>query len=195
VILVDASPIICGIWRYLIAVGPEEVLAIPDIPEGGTVDDLPVCQEARWLAGWWCNDGTATPSKSPSAWAREREAGWVAPVRRRIAADLCKIRHWAIIEGAYTEAPDIEATYFIDPPYQTAAGQHYPYKFRDHAGLGEWARGRRGQVIACDQEGADWMPWTGGMALRSTPGQDRNGTSAEVVYHRSIHPTLFGGGR
>jgi hypothetical protein len=53
VILIDASPIIAGIWRYLIAVSPAEVLAIPDIPEGGTVDDLPVCQEARWLIGTW----------------------------------------------------------------------------------------------------------------------------------------------
>lgn len=198
VILVDASPIIAGIWRYLIAASSAEILAIPDIPEGGTVDDLPVCQEARWLAGFWCNNGVPHPCRSPSAWSKERGqethnwSGWGHKARARIARDVDRIRHWQIIDGDYTAAPDIEATWVIDPPYQTSAGRRYKHQPGDFGALGAWTLERRGQVIACDQEGADWLPWTGTMSLKGTAGQGRAGTSAEVVYHRSRNGGLFG---
>lgn len=195
VVLVDRDPIIAGIWRYLIAVKPAEVLTIPDIPEGGTVDDLSVCQEARWLAGFWCNNGTTQPSKSPSKWSREcgqeshNWSGWGYKPRQRIARDVQRIRHWRIIEGEYHDAPDIEATWFIDPPYQTAAGRHYKHQPGDFAALGKWVQGRQGQVIACDQQGADWLPWTTAKVLAGTPGKHRSGKSEEVVYHRSTGDT------
>jgi|7_EtaG_2_1085326.scaffolds.fasta_scaffold00174_14 hypothetical protein len=199
VILIDASPIICGIWRYLIAASPSEILALPDIPEGGTVDDMGVCQEARWLAGFWCNNGAAAPCKSPSAWAREHEdrgkqgpwAGWGWKARKRIAADVQHICHWQVIQGAYTSAPDIEATWMVDPPYQTAAGRHYKEQVTDYAALGEWVQTRQGQIIACDQQGADWLPWNRKITLKATDGAKRDGKSREVYWHRSTHPSLF----
>lgn len=199
VILVDKDPVIAGIWRYLIAVDPGEVLAIPDIPEGGTVDDLPVCQEARWLAGFWCNAGTASPCKQLSEWQRNPSPemwgttylAWGAPARRRIARDVQRIRHWTVIEGDYTDAPDIDATWFVDPPYQTPAGRNYREQPGDFGALGKWTMARQGQVIACDQEGSDWLPWTSGLEVKATSGAGRDGRSAEVVYHRSIHPSLF----
>lgn len=197
VILIDADPVIAGIWRYLIAASPAEILAIPDLPDGGTVDDVPVCQEARWLVGFWLNEGASAPRKSPSAWARKHGqhahnwAGWGYRARRRIARDVQRIKHWRIIEGDYTDAPDVDATWFVDPPYQTSAGRYYRKDFTEHAALGAWARARRGQVIACDQVGADWMPWTGRLDSKSTGGRGRSRVSREVVYHRSIHPSLF----
>jgi len=198
VILVDASPIICGIWRYLIAATPAEILALPDIPEGGTVDDLEVCQEARWLAGFWLNDGAAQPCKTPSKWATLREVdgvekwSWGPRSRQRIAADVQHIRHWQVIEGDYTAAPDIAATWMVDPPYETPAGRHYKAQVGDYAALGDWVQARQGQVIACDQEGADWMPWNRKITLKGCGGAKRDGQSREVYFHRSIHPSLFG---
>ena len=118
--------------------------------------------------------------------------GWSGLVRRRVAADLRRIRRWRIIEGDYTAAPDIEATWMVDPPYQTSAGRFYSHQPGDFPALGAWVQARRGQIIACDQEGADWLPWTGGMILTGTPGEGRTGKSAEVVYHRSRNPGLFG---
>lgn len=183
VILIDKSPIIAGIWRYLINVKPEEVLAIPDIPEGGTVDDLPCCQEAKWLAGFWCNNATVNPCKTNSKWARDfpEKAGWSHPVRKIISKQVPSIRHWRIIEGDYTDAPDIEATWMIDPPYSTKAGSYYQYQPGSFQDLGKWSETRKGQVIVCEQEGATWLPFQPLGTFRSAPG-NRPERSNEVVW-------------
>lgn len=189
VILVDASPIIAGIWRYLIGASSAEILAIPDIPRGGTVDDIPVCQEARWLAGFWCNDACVTPAKTESAWARQNRArrpnavgGWGDGTRRRIAGDIERIRHWQIIEGDYRDCPDVEGTIFIDPPYQTKAGGFYPYQPDDFDALGEWVLTRQGQVVVCEQEGPTWLPFNHKIEIVGAPAKYRKGKSAEVYY-------------
>jgi len=197
VILVDADPAVAATWRYLIRTPASEIAAIPDVPEGGSVDDLPVCQEARLLAGWWMNSGTTTPRKTPSKranYASEGQGwgGWCRRSRERIARGVDHIRHWQIIEGDYTKAPDVRATWLIDPPYQSPAGRCYRKQPGSFDALGAWALERKGQVIACDQEGSDWMPWTGRVALKSNAGHKRDGVSREVIYHRSTHPNLWG---
>jgi len=186
VTLIDKSPIIAGIWKYLVRVSPEEILGIPGIPEGGTVDDLPCCQEARWLAGWWCNDATTGPRKRPSSWKLlegKASLGWSLTVRRRIARQVPLIRHWQIIEGSYEEAPDIEATWFIDPTYEKA-GKNYPIHLKpdDFAPLADWCRTRRGQIMVCEAEGATWLPFVPMATIKGTSGKGRTGVSREVVW-------------
>jgi hypothetical protein len=203
VILVDKSPLIAGIWRYLIAATPEEIRGLPDIPDGGTVDDCDMQQEARWLAGFWCNDGAATPRKSPSVWGRRGAdvhnwGGWNFRSRERIASQVARIRHWQIIEGDYTTAPDVEATWLIDPPYSTKAGTYYPVRPDDFGVLGGWCRTRRGLVIVCEQEGAAWLPFSSIATFRSSPSQVVERRTQEVVWlNRSpvgwgIQQSLFG---
>ena len=185
VVLVDRSPIIAGIWRYLIATPSAEILALPDIPDGGTVDDMPasVPQEARWLAGFWCNDASVTPRKSPSAWVRHgRAGGWSAAARARIAIQVEAIRHWTIIEGEYHDAPDIEATWHIDPPYNNKAGSYYPEQPDAFDELGRWCRSRRGLVMVCENAGADWLPFRRLGDIQSNPGARGKKRSAEVVW-------------
>ena len=185
VTLIDRSPQIAGIWRYLIAATEREILRLPDVPEGGTVDDLDVPQEARWLIGFWCNAAATMPRKSPSRWAqrgaeggiRAAWGGWNHRSRQRVAAQVHAIRHWRIIEGDYHESPDENATWFIDPPYSTPAGSYYPYQIDDYDDLGSWCRSRKGQVIVCEQEGATWLPFRPFASTRS-----RHGRSKEVVW-------------
>lgn len=174
VILVDADPIISAIWRWLISATPDDVLSIGDIPEGGSVDDLQAPQEARWLAGFWCNAGAATPRKRPSKWTTEGRAhAWGSQVRSRIADNLSGIRLWSVIPGDYRSAPDIRATWFVDPPYQGAAGSHYA-KGSDglaYPELALWCRSRTGLTMVCESNRADWLPWQFIKGLRSTvPG-------------------------
>jgi len=207
VVLVDRSPIIAGVWRYLIAVKPSEVLRIPDIPDGGTADDLPawVPQEARWLAGFWCNDGAAAPCKQPSGFAKSTRPGirgWGSKARNRIALQVGSIRHWRIIEGDYQDAPDIQATWFVDPPYNNKAGSHYKYQPESFAALGQWCRDRKGLVMVCENEGADWLSFESFASIQANPSKNGGKVSREVIWtNRAARLTssgqvlLFGGAR
>ena len=183
VILIDKSPIIAGIWDYLIHVSPEEILSIPDIPDGGTVDDLPACQEARWLAGFWCNSGMTAPCKTLTTWQNVdidgvRKFGWSESARLRIGAQVSRIRHWRIICGEYSEAPDIDATWYIDPPYTNAAGARYPMQPASFDELGRWCQHRRGLAVVCENAGAEWLPF---QPLRTINNSHHTG-SKEVIW-------------
>lgn len=174
VILNELDPKVAAVWRYLTAVSAAEVLAIPDVPLDGSVDDLPgLCQEARWLVGFWLNKGNQRPCKQPSAWMRSGKypgSFWGDRVRQAIASQLEYIRHWVIREGDY-RGLDLAgpATWFVDPPYEKM-GQHYTHgaKAIDFAHLADWCRGRDGQVIVCEAGGASWLPFEPIGALRTT---------------------------
>jgi hypothetical protein len=66
--------------------------------------------------------------------------GWNARSRERIASQVERIRHWQIVQGDYAKAPDVDATWFIDPPYVGRAGRHYPFQPDDFAALGKFDR-------------------------------------------------------
>ena len=124
-----------------------------------------------------CYDGAFSTVHWVNNWT-----GWGDRPRQRIAKQLWRIRHWTIIEGDYTEAPDVEATWFIDPPYDNDAGRRYGQQPDSFAALGEWCRTRKGSVIVCEQEGADWLPFKPLGDIKSNAG-----ASKEVVYlQRSV---------
>jgi len=164
VILCEVDPVVFGVWDYLVRATPEEILAIPDLDPGGTVDDLRVPQEARWLVGFWLNRGTASPRKSPSKWMREGVrpgSFWGVRVRQTIASQVGAIRHWQVRNCSYERAPlSRKATWFVDPPYESA-GKHYRFgsKQLDYTALAVWCKSRRGQVIVCENSGASWLPF------------------------------------
>ena len=163
VALFDADPIIVGVWRYLIRTSAPEILALPDITDGQTTDDLRVCQEARWLIGFWLNRGCSAPRKSPSSWMRQGlrpGSFWGPTVRQRLAAQVDGIRHWTIEHRSYEDVPNRSATWFIDPPYRGAGdGYRFGSAALDYQSLAEWTLSRSGQIIACEAAGADWLPF------------------------------------
>jgi hypothetical protein len=184
VFLCDLDPIIAGVWRYLIAATPDEIENLPDVPHDGSIDDLDVCHEARHLIGFWLNKGNARPAKQPSTWMKSntRPASyWGAEIRDRIASQVSGIKHWQIIEGNYSNCTiETPATWFIDPPYQ-GKGIHYKCSAKniDFDELGKWSRSRVGQVIACENTGANWLPFQQVMTVRSS----RPGTrTAEAIW-------------
>ena len=181
VTLVERDPIVAGVWRYLIAVTPAEILALPDAVE--STDDLGgEAEEARWLIGFWLARARRYPARTASPWARDHRSSaslhWGSGAKRRIARQVQMIRHWVIIEGDYSEAPDDEATHSIDPPYQDK-GKHYRFGSSDldFGALAEHAQTRRGQVFVCEQAGADWLPFE---PLATCRGQ--RGESSEVIW-------------
>ncbi len=190
IILIERDPIIASIWDYLIHVSEKEIRSLP--LSISHVDRLKVSQEAKYLVGFWLNAATTHPCLQPSSLMRWRLANdnisgvfWGESVRERIASQLQYIRHWKIFHSSYTKLPDdLTATWFIDPPYQRTG---YRYRFSDirYSELAKWIKTRSGQIIACEQKGADWLPFKNHLVTKtmSTPGRD--GYSNEVYYYRN----------
>ena len=181
--LYDADPLIVGLWQYLIAVSSDEILALPTEVEH--VDDLAVCEEARWLIGFWLNKGMTSPCKTPSKWMRDGwrpNSQWGPVIRQRIATQVDAIRHWTIEERSYEDVPMETATWFVDPPYNNAAGRRYRHHDIDFRHLGAWCRELPGQAIVCEQTGALWLPFCPFKEIKSTEGSKRTNRSAEVVW-------------
>lgn len=188
VVLLDVDPIVAGLWAYLIRAGPLEILALPDLAPGQSVDDLAVCQEARWLIGFWLNKGVSSPRKRPSAWMAKWMADgdrpenfWGPGIRQRIASQVDRIRHWRVIHGSYEASPAGEATWFVDPPYQKQGVKHYRHHAVDYEALGEWCRSRPGQVMVCENEGADWLPFEPFATIKANEGRGGK-RSVEVLW-------------
>lgn len=184
VILVERNPKVMATWRYLLRASSEEIRALPLIEAGESVDSLPVCEEARLLIGWWLNKGSAAPCRRPSAWMRamtHSTSFWGPQIRERIASQVDRIRHWRLIEGDYTDAPDIAATWFVDPPY-IGAGKHYPTQPDDFAALGAWCRERRGQVMVCENVGATWLPFRPFLDIKGNESRTGGKVSHEALW-------------
>jgi hypothetical protein len=160
--LIDCDPIICGVWQYLTRVSAKELMRLP--PNISAVDELPasVCQEAKWLIGFWFNHGIAVPAPRRSNWARQPIQAaffWSETIKLRLASQVDRIRHWKIIEGSYEEAPDIKAHWHIDPPYDNPAGRTYRCHKINYRALAKWCKSRRGFVHVCESDGANWLPF------------------------------------
>mgnify|MGYP001009324538 CR=1 FL=1 len=183
VILLDADPIIIGVWRYLISASADEIRSLPDVAHDRTVDDYDLCQGARDFVGFWMNKAMTAPCNRPSKWLRSGirpDSSWGQATRDRIASQLPQIRHWQALNLPWWEAPDIEATWYIDPPYKVRGSR---YRFGsdriDYAKLGAWCREREGRVIVCENEGADWLPFQPFADAKTA----RANRSAEVVWY------------
>ena len=155
VILVDKYPVIADIWSYLKQAKPEEILQLPDLKKGDKIDSFTQLVDAeKWLIGFCINRGNPRPVKTANnynSWAKDKI---------RIASELHKIRHWEILCCDYTESPEVEATWFVDPPY-VEKGYKYSFGTRqiDYPKLAGWCKTRSGQVMVCESLGATWLPF------------------------------------
>jgi hypothetical protein len=149
-------------------------MALPELPEvGDSVDNYALPQEAKWLIGFWLNRGSAQPKKSRTAYSARTDRAqlnWGPRAKARIATQLDEIAGWSVREGSYETAPDVEATWFVDPPYGDK-GKFYRVGFNDFPALGRWCRERTGTVIACEGPGADWLPFEPLGSFKSSLGR------------------------
>jgi hypothetical protein len=191
VVLIERDPVIAELWRWLLRVSPEEVLALPDLEPGQSTDDLEASRPAKSLIGLWSIRAGSSPTKRPTKNARTTERRgittpegrshcWCPRARHRIARQLPAIRHWTVVEGnGMATTIHGAATWFVDPPYEGRPGSHYRYGSRDidYAELGAWCRSLPGQVMVREQLGATWLPFE---RLGTVHGQ--RGKSTEVAW-------------
>lgn len=192
VTLCEADPTLISLWRWLIHVSPSEIRSLPLIRNDQTVHDLHCIPEARALIGFWLNKGMTAPCRTPSKWMRDGwrpNSQWGEVIRERIASQVDRIRHWTIIEG-YEHAPNIEATWFVDPPYSNAAGRRYKCNAVDYPWLASWCRSRLGQVMVCENEGANWLPFKPFRIVKGMEGRNRAGKSVEVLWQDPLSEML-----
>lgn len=187
ILLIDKYDAITETWRWLIGARPADVMAIPIVDH---VDDLPgsTPEGARLLVGWNMNTVCASPRRTRSRGVRAHREngrlmmGWHNERRDRVASQVNAIKHWRVMRGGYADAPDASATWFIDPPYSGASGEHYKHKSSaiDFSHLADWCKSRRGQAIVCENIGADWLPFSSFVDAKAGP--NGSGRSAEVVW-------------
>lgn len=190
VVLVEKDESLVALWLWLIHAKANDFLRLPDVPEGATTDDLAVSAEARSLIGFWLCKGVTRAAKQPSSWMRggsRPRSYWGPEVRAKLAAQAGRISHWKILQGDYTQAPEVEATWFVDPPYQKA-GRAYRCSSRDidYDALGKWCLGRQGQTLVCENTGATWLPFSDFVVTRGTPGKGRKGRSSEALWVNTL---------
>jgi site-specific DNA-adenine methylase len=122
-------------------------------------------------------------------------------VQRRIKATLPHLHKFDIALGTYADAPDIDATWHIDPPYMAimgdtddSAGNAYRHGAGsiDFDALADWCRSRRGLVMVCEQSPATWLPFY--PLARQTNGASASGsTRTEVIWRNDLEqPSLWG---
>lgn len=218
VILVEKDPAVVGLWRRLQAPDARDDLLSIHCPDpGGSARDpllalalaLAVGGEAvggRWkplstepllgiVAGGQGGQGAqgalqAASEGRPFTVTERMARDWRAH-RNRIIRVLPLISDWQVIEGDYSDAPDVRATWFIDPPYWVPAdargtrgdGYRHGASAIDFDALAEWCKGRRGQTIVCEQDGATWLPFR--PLRRMTTAAGDGGRRLEVVWTRT----------
>jgi hypothetical protein len=186
VILIEKDPIIASVWRYLISATKNDILQLPLLKKDQKISDLNISQEAKWFLGFRVGTASTQPLNTKSPWAKRGHRPlqyWEEESRTDLAKRIEKINHWKIIEGDYSSAPDIEATWFIDPPYQHM-GRCYKCSSNDldFEHLGNWSKTRKGQVMVCENEGADWLPFE---FFCEFYGSKKRKQSKEVLWYKS----------
>lgn len=166
-----------SVWNYLINVSAKEILRLPENIDH--LDNFNIPQEAKWLIGFWLGKGSEAPRKKPTTWFQKspQSSQWGAKIKHRIAIQLDAIRHWKCYCGDFSDSFTMEpVTWFLDPPYQGKDGRKYPHKIDSYDRILTFAKSCKGQVILCEQIGADWANFS---PMQAT--QARFGKCEEVV--------------
>jgi hypothetical protein len=89
-----------------------------------------------------------------------------------------------------TPSPPASVTWFIDPPYNNAAGKKYATSSVNYTHLAAWCQSRHGQTVVCENAGADWLPFTTLTATRRGIhyGTADEKTAGEVVWTQETEP-------
>lgn len=167
-ILIDKDERIVDLWRQLLASNnPAEDFPCPKV--GTRTSDILAMTRAASEHSLTSEYITVT-ERMVSRWPN---------LIRRIEEGAPIAKNWEILWGSWEDAPDVEATWFIDPPYVgLQRGYREGSSAIDYQALSDWCQSLKGQVIVCEREGASWLPFEPLATHRVTNGRKK----MEVVW-------------
>jgi site-specific DNA-adenine methylase len=174
IILIEKDEKVANIWDWLInSATVEDIKNLPDLKVGERSSDFLHIVHAATKMAFHYKTIKVTPVL---------ERNWEIS-RRIFAENLHKIKHWQIINDDYSSAPNIEATWFIDPPYKGNAGMGYRHSSRllDYDKLADWTLKRKGEIIFCEGKNGDYLPFKPLLNLKGVAGK----VSKEVIFYKS----------
>ena len=174
VLLVDKYDVIIDMWHWLQQASIKDLENLPKLKLGDCLDNFNLSRGEFLFLSFIVNEGNTGLRKTVT----KRAAPKVQFKINKTKEILHKIKHWKINLGSYEEIENLEATWFIDPPYYKG-GEYYPKSNKDidFNFLGEWCKNRNGEVIVCENDNANWLPF---LPLKEHWGGIKK--SVEVVY-------------
>lgn len=175
VILIEKDTKVAEIWNWLInEATPEKIRNMPDLKPGEKSSEFLHIIHAATKMAFKYKTIKVTP-----VLARNWEIS-----KRIMAENLGKIKHWEIICGDFSLAPNIEATWFIDPPYMSEPGMGYAHSSAkiDYQKLAIWCTKRSGEIICCEGEYGNYLPFDTLLELKGVAGK----SSKEKIYYQSL---------
>lgn len=182
VLLVDKYPVIVEVWNYLKNASWQDILKLPSLERGESFRDHKLLSDIeKKFLGFIAAAGSTGERYSVGTIHSVN----VDAALKKIAAQLYKIRHWEIKLGSYDELENVEATWFIDPPYQFG-GHEYKCSNKNinYLELAEWCKSRNGQIIVCENTKANWMEFKPMVKMRGSKY-----TTTEAIW--SNHKTNY----
>lgn len=154
----DYWPIITDVWQWIVKAEQAEIDALPELQYGEYLSSYNLPRQQRTLLSFTVNRGNGFPNNKMQKWSVKN--GETSKLKKRLSLCCPLIRHWKITNVDYRKLPNVEATWFIDPPYEKQ-GHDYKHgsKGINYAELAEWCKSRKGQVIVCESDSAEWLPF------------------------------------
>lgn len=164
----DKYEVIYKIWKYLTNCNRQQIENIPNLKKGDNIKNFNLLEEEKLLLGFVVGNGRAAPGYKVTSFGdkthypkddpRWRPNSTWTLTRNRILKNLDYIKKWKVTNLDYRDIENVEATWFIDAPYQFG-GEHYVENKINFNELAEWCKSRKGQVIVCENSKANWLPF------------------------------------
>mgnify|MGYP002260435685 CR=1 FL=1 len=172
VILCELNPKIYDVWKLLQVASEADVLALPILQKGASLDDYtpPLTETQKTVISLFSSPHSHPHTRNMVVSDRTK---WNEKNRAMLAQTCNRIRKWEIYLGSYADLPQhiksLKATWFCDPPYQSTPaeesqracgggyGPQYGSKALDFEQLRLFIKERDGLTIVCERTTATWM--------------------------------------
>ncbi len=167
----DKYQVIYRIWKYIQQATWNDIKSLPELSKGDDLRNFKQLSGAeRLLLGFCAGLCRTSPGNVTTSWGDKtsiqgegfRRNGSVLLLKRKLRLLIGSISHWKITCLDFRKIRIAgNATYYVDPPYQNARSNYAiknssPNFYKQLAG---YCRSRAGQVIVCEADQADWLPF------------------------------------